>query len=221
MHSAKPTKIVLIGAGGNSLEALDAICAGREAGLPISCVGILDDNPELTGQNIFGVPVLGRVEDAGRMPDVRFVLGIGSVTGYRERHLHIDRAGLSEDRFVSVIHPSAVISPHASIGAGSIILQNAVVCSSAVVGRHVLVLPNTTVNHNCVVEDYACLGGHVCVSGNVRIGKSAYIGSGSSILSNVRIGDEALVGLGAVVIRDVDPRTVVVGNPAKFLRTVG
>ena len=216
----QPTQIVLIGAGGNSLEALDAICAGRAAGLPISCVGILDDNPELVGRTIFGVPILGGVKDARKLEGVRFVLGIGSVANYHDRHTHIERSGLDEDQFVSVIHPSAVVSPHATIGNGCIILQNVVVCSSATIARHVLVLPNTTLNHNCVVDDFSCLGANVCVSGNVIIEKSTYIGSGTSILSNVRIGAGALVGLGTVVIRDVDPGMVVVGNPAKVLRGV-
>ncbi len=216
----QPARIVLIGAGGNSLEALDAICAGQEAGLPVSCAGILDDNPDLAGGSILGVPILGRVEEARTMEGVRFVLGIGSVGNYHERHRHIKRLGLADERFVSVIHPSAVVSPHAAIGNGCLILQNVVVCSSASIARHVIVLPNTTVNHNCVVEEYSCLGANVCVSGNVVIERSTYIGSGSSILSNVRIGSGALVGLGAVVIRDVEPGMVVAGNPAKVLRAV-
>ena len=48
--------------------------------------------------------------------------------------------------------------------------------------------------------------------------KGASIGSGSTILSKVVIGENALVGAGSVVTRDVPPRAVVVGNPAKVLR---
>jgi acetyltransferase-like isoleucine patch superfamily enzyme len=48
--------------------------------------------------------------------------------------------------------------------------------------------------------------------------KGASIGSGSTVLSKVVIGENALVGAGSVVTRDVPPRAVVVGNPAKVLR---
>ena len=48
--------------------------------------------------------------------------------------------------------------------------------------------------------------------------KGASIGSGSTILSKVVIGENALIGAGSVVTRDVPPRAVVVGNPAKVLR---
>ena len=50
--------------------------------------------------------------------------------------------------------------------------------------------------------------------------KGASIGSGATILSNVTIGEGAIVGAGSVVTRDVPPRTIVVGNPAKVLRSI-
>jgi acetyltransferase-like isoleucine patch superfamily enzyme len=52
----------------------------------------------------------------------------------------------------------------------------------------------------------------------VRTGAS--IGSGTTILCNVVIGEHALVGAGSVVTRDVPPRAVVAGNPARVLRTL-
>lgn len=52
----------------------------------------------------------------------------------------------------------------------------------------------------------------------VRAGAS--IGSGATILSNVVIGEEAIVGAGAVVTRNVPPRAVVAGNPARVLRVL-
>ncbi len=48
--------------------------------------------------------------------------------------------------------------------------------------------------------------------------RGASIGSGSTILSRVTIGEGAIVGAGAVVTKDVPPRTIVAGNPARVLR---
>ena len=50
--------------------------------------------------------------------------------------------------------------------------------------------------------------------------KGASIGTGVTVLANVTIGEEAIVGAGAVVTRDVPPRTIVAGNPARVLRKV-
>jgi acetyltransferase-like isoleucine patch superfamily enzyme len=49
----------------------------------------------------------------------------------------------------------------------------------------------------------------------------ASIGSGSTILSDVTIGENAIVGAGSVVTRDVPPNTIVAGNPARVLRSIG
>jgi acetyltransferase-like isoleucine patch superfamily enzyme len=50
--------------------------------------------------------------------------------------------------------------------------------------------------------------------------KGASIGSGCTILANVTIGENALVGAGSVVTKDVPPRAVVVGNPARVVREI-
>lgn len=50
--------------------------------------------------------------------------------------------------------------------------------------------------------------------------QGASIGSGATILAGVTIGEQAIVGAGSVVTKDVPPRTVVAGNPARILRTL-
>lgn len=58
------------------------------------------------------------------------------------------------------------------------------------------------------------------VNGNVTICDDAWIGAGSILLPNVRIGEQAIVAAGAVVTKDVPARTIVAGNPARFLRSL-
>lgn len=48
--------------------------------------------------------------------------------------------------------------------------------------------------------------------------KGASIGTSSTIMCGVTIGEYAVVGAGSVVTKDVPARTIVVGNPAAFLR---
>jgi UDP-2-acetamido-3-amino-2,3-dideoxy-glucuronate N-acetyltransferase len=57
--------------------------------------------------------------------------------------------------------------------------------------------------------------------GKITIRRGASIGAGAVILPGVTIGEHAMVGAGAVVTRDVPARAVVVGNPARLLRTLG
>jgi acetyltransferase-like isoleucine patch superfamily enzyme len=53
----------------------------------------------------------------------------------------------------------------------------------------------------------------------IRIGSRCFIGGGSIILPGVTVSDECIVGGGAVVFEDVPPRSIVVGNPARVLRS--
>lgn len=55
----------------------------------------------------------------------------------------------------------------------------------------------------------------------VRICSGAWIGARSIILKGVTIGSDAVVGMGSVVTRDVPPRVVVAGNPARVIREIG
>lgn len=51
-----------------------------------------------------------------------------------------------------------------------------------------------------------------------RVRRGASIGSNATILCGVEIGCDAMVGAGAVVTKNVPPRTIVAGNPARILR---
>jgi acetyltransferase-like isoleucine patch superfamily enzyme len=52
------------------------------------------------------------------------------------------------------------------------------------------------------------------------IRKSARVGGGAILCPGIEVGEEAFVGAGAVVTKDVPPRVVVVGSPARVLRDV-
>ncbi len=58
----------------------------------------------------------------------------------------------------------------------------------------------------------------VCIPTLVR--KGASIGSGSTILAGVTVGEGSIVGAGSLVSKDVPPRAIVAGNPARVLRKI-
>lgn len=55
-------------------------------------------------------------------------------------------------------------------------------------------------------------------SGNTIIGDGAWLGMRSIILPGIKIGEGAIVASGAVVTKDVEPYTIVAGNPARFVK---
>jgi acetyltransferase-like isoleucine patch superfamily enzyme len=59
----------------------------------------------------------------------------------------------------------------------------------------------------------------VTFGGSVTVGEDVWIGLGASIMNGITIGNYALIGIGAVILKDVAPGAVMVGNPAKAIRT--
>jgi len=112
----------------------------------------------------------------------------------------------------------------------------------AKVGRRVKIQSHTFICEGVSIEDHVFIGhgvtfindmypSAVTATGElVRDGdwtmvptlvrKGATIGSGSTILGGVEIGEGAIVGAGSVVTKDVAPRMIVAGNPARILRSV-
>lgn len=63
------------------------------------------------------------------------------------------------------------------------------------------------------------MGGRAGHKGLPIIGDNVVIGTHAQIVGNVKIGNNSIVGAGAIVTHDVPDNVVVVGNPAKILRS--
>ena len=212
------TRVIVLGAGGNSPGILDAIeaCNAEQPGR-YEVAGILDDIPANLGKRVFGHEVLGAIADASRHAGCAFINGISSIGSFREMPNIVRRAGVAPERFISVIHPRATIATSARVGRGTSILAGSVIAAEAVVGDHVIMLQNSSVNHHSTVRDFATLSAGVTILGYVDVGRNAFVSGGATLAPRVSIGESAFVGAGAVVIRDVPAGRVHAGNPAREL----
>lgn len=212
--------LVILGMGGNCIDILDTVHEiNRNRARPLlRCIGFLDDDPATWGNRFHGVEVLGPLASAPEHRGACFVNGIGSPKNYWKRPAIVRSTGVPDDRFVTIIHPTASVSGLARLGHGCVVLQHATITSNVVIGNHVIILPNSIISHDDVIGDHTAIAGGVCVSGGVKVGHSCYLGTNSSVIGNVSIGNRCLVGMGSVVLDDVMDDLVVAGNPARVLR---
>jgi len=215
-----PKKLLLFPFGGNAREALMSVFAINERRNEWDILGFIDDDQSRHGNGCCGITVLGGREILEKTPDA-FVLAVpGSPTSYPRRAEVIASLNLDKSRFASIIHPSVVIAPDATIGYNTVIMPNAVISCGVKIGNHCIILPNTVISHDSTVGDYCCFGSNISISGSVRIGSICYIGSGTKMRENVSIGDRTLVGLGSNVLSDIESDVVAAGSPAKAIRKI-
>ena len=74
--------------------------------------------------------------------------------------------------------------------------------------------------HGVVIEENALIIAHAMIGGSTTIGKNVWVAPGALVINKGAVGDDSLVGMGAVVIRPVEQKTVVAGNPAKFIKNI-
>lgn len=87
------------------------------------------------------------------------------------------------------------------------------------IGDDVLIGPNVHLISSGHPVDPAIRRSQI-TTGPIRIGRGAWIAAGAMILQSVVVGEDAVVAAGAVVTKDVAPRTLVAGVPARFVREV-
>jgi acetyltransferase-like isoleucine patch superfamily enzyme len=116
-----------------------------------------------------------------------------------------------------VIGRGSLIENDTSVGARTKIQANAYVTAYSTLEDDVFIAP-------CVVTTNDNFMGRTERRHALRKGptvrRGARIGGGAVLLPGIEVGEEAFVGAGALVLRDVPPRAVVVGNPARQIREV-
>ncbi len=116
-----------------------------------------------------------------------------------------------------IVGRGSLVENDVTIGARTRIQANAYVTAYSTIEEDVFIAPGVvTTNDNFMGRTEARL---TAMKGPI-IRRGARIGGGAVLLPGIEIGEEAFVGAGAVVTRDVPPRAVVVGNPARQIRDV-
>jgi sugar O-acyltransferase (sialic acid O-acetyltransferase NeuD family) len=207
--------LILIGASGLAREAAEAVRAVNAAQPTWTLLGYLDDDPAKHGTVISGLPVLGGVEDLRRYPDAKVALCTGRPDNYVSRSQLASRLALDDDRYATVVHPSASIGSTCSVGPGCVLLAHVALTADVIVDRHVAIMPQVVLTHDVWIGEFATLASGACVGGSCRIERGAYVGSGACVREGITVGERAMVGMGAVVTRDVPPERLWVGSPAR------
>jgi sugar O-acyltransferase (sialic acid O-acetyltransferase NeuD family) len=211
---------VIVGAGGFARETAEAVRAINAVTPRWELLGYVDDNADLKGVEIQGLPVLGPVAMVQDLDSASVVVCTGRPDNYFSRKRIVGRLELPPGRYATVVHPTAHLAPSTSVGRGSVILAGVVTTASVHIGRHVMVMPGAVFTHDDHLANFVTVASRVCLGGGVRIGEGAYLGAGALVRESRTIGAWALVGMGAVVTENIPRREVWAGVPARKMSDV-
>ncbi|MEW6172104.1 MAG: NeuD/PglB/VioB family sugar acetyltransferase [Bacillota bacterium] len=211
-------QIVIIGAGGHAKVVADIILKiGRYQIAGHTAPGNPPPAARLKFRYLGNDNVLPSLWKQGVKLAALGVGGVGDNRPRRRIYEHIHSLGFSTP---PLVHPAAIVAD------GVLPVEGLVIAPGAVVNPRVEFGVNTIINSAAVVEHDCVLGEHVHVApgavlcGGVRVGSLAHVGAGAVVIQGVALGEGAVVGAGAVVLHDVEPWTVVAGNPARFIKSL-
>jgi sugar O-acyltransferase (sialic acid O-acetyltransferase NeuD family) len=210
-------KIIVYGASGHAKVLLDILERGSE----YEIAGLLDDNAESTGPEVFGYRVLGGGELLGKVKAMGVEAGIVAIGDNEIRGALVRRMLEHGLELINAIHPSACISRGVHIGVGCALMANAVVNADSSLGANVIVNTGATVDHDSVIGDYVHLSPGVHLAGGVRIGAYSHLGTGVTVMPNISIGENVSVSAGSVVTKDLHDGSIAAGVPARVISRKG
>ena len=99
----------------------------------------------------------------------------------------------------TIIAPSAYVSRHATVAAGTIVMHGAIVNARASVGENCIINTRALIEHDAAVADHCHISTGAVINGNTAIGSGSFVGSGSIIKEGASLGQNCLVGMGLAV----------------------
>lgn len=193
--------LTVIGAGGHAKVVVGLLHA---SGIPVHAC--FDDDAARWGSRVLGVEVRGPISTVA--PGAVAVLAIGNNSA---RHAY----ATLPLRWTTLVHPRAFVDPSVHLGPGTVVFAGAVIQPEARLGAHVIVNTGACIDHDCVLGDCSHVAPGVHLAGAVTIREGAFLGVGAAVIPGRTVGAWATVGAGAAVVRDVEPKTTVVGVPAR------
>lgn len=203
--------VILIGDSGHARVIADnVISTGNRV------IARLDDKySELFKENGCWLGPVSEVQGLIKQESAKVIIAIGSNP---IRKKIVNRLGLQDSDYATIVHKEAIISPSASIGHGSVVMPGVIVNAAAVIGNHAILNTRLVIEHDCLVADYAHVSPGAMITGGVSIHEGVHVGAGATVIPTKSIGQWSVIGAGSVVIDDIDDYSTAVGVPAKVIK---
>lgn len=208
-------EIYILGVGRNTIVYVDLVeaCGYKVAGL-------YHYNDERIGELIYGHKIVdsnNNLFKKASLTGMNFAISVGNNKIRAELAKNIRGLG---GNLPTLIHPTAVVSKYTQLAQGVVIHANSVIQADVIIGQDSTVSYNVSVSHTSKIGKNSYLACNSNIGASFEIQDNVLIGQSAVIVSSKLnyVGHDSLIGAGSVVIRDVEPYSVIAGNPGKVIK---
>lgn len=191
--------LILIGAGGHAHACIDVIERHGE----FQIAGLVGQPGELHACHL-GYSVIAVDKELPQLAGVyrNAFIAVGQIKSPDTRISLFQQAASLGFQLPAIVSPTALVSRHAKIGAGTIVMHGAIVNAGAIVGDNCIINSRALVEHDATVEDHCHVATGAIINGGAHIGTGSFLGSGCIIREGIALGSRCVVGMGLPVRHD-------------------
>ena len=209
----KMINIIIIGDSGHSKVIEDIINTYENYNI----IAKLDDKYKGLHQveNLFKGPTDSIYELLEKNCNCKVIIAIGA---NKIREKIVMKLKLNHDDYLTIVHPSAIVSDTSILGVGTVVMPNAIINASASVGHHAIINSGAIVEHDCVIDNFVHISPSATVAGSVHLNEGVHLGVSASVIPLKKVGEWTVIGAGAVVTENIPPNVTAVGVPARVIK---
>jgi sugar O-acyltransferase (sialic acid O-acetyltransferase NeuD family) len=163
-----------------------------------------------------GIPVITSLDHIKNIEEYYFSVGVLDI---RLRKKFIRLAESKNMKPLTIIDPSVNIGRNVKIGKGSIVHVNSIIEGGTTIGEYCIIGSLTRIGHNTTIGNHCQISSLTSIGGFNTIGDNVLINTSCATIENLNITSGAILGMGAVVFKDVPKGSIMIGNPARNVRT--
>jgi sugar O-acyltransferase (sialic acid O-acetyltransferase NeuD family) len=203
-------KMIIIGAGGHGRVCLDI---ARRAGYDV--IGFCDQ-AYASNDKINDVPIIAHSQkdilEWKNKEKINVFIALGN------QKIRKEWFSFLKDNHIltpSLIDPSIILSPYASIGQGTVVMPGVIINANAKIGEACILNTACSLDHDVCLEEGVQISPGCSLAGNVIIGAWSFLGTGTSVIPGIVIGSYTTLGAGSVVVNEIPGSVLAMGVPAK------
>lgn len=207
--------IVIVGAGGFGREVYHWAHALLD-NANYRFKGFIDDNPVFNESPESHLKIIGAIhpgENQYTITDTdRFIYAIGNIENKRSIITELKNRGA---KFITLVHPTAVVAETATLGEGVVVCPFALVSDHAIISDFVMINFYASCAHDTRVGKYTILSPYSTLNGFVELEDEVFLGTHATVVASRKIGNRTKISANSVAMTDIPPRSIVFGVPGK------